>query len=64
MPGKATGGARRRHPIKYAAVAGVIAVISVVLIEATGSMLTSNYSGLGGKLSTPPQTAPASAPVR
>ena len=59
------GRGRRRQPIKYAVAAGVIAVLSVVMLEATGSMLSSNYSGLDGKLGQRgEQVAPAAAPAR
>ena len=41
---------RRPVPVKYAVVAGAIAVVSVVALELSGIALTSSYSGLGGKL--------------
>ncbi len=41
---------RRRVPLKYAVIAAALAVVSVVALEATGTALTSSYSGLGGKL--------------
>ena len=55
---------RRRVPVKYALIAGGLAVLSVVGLEAAGSALTSSYSGLGGKL-TPGSVGSAEvAPVR
>jgi len=65
MISKSLGRGRSRHPVKYAVIAGLIAVLSVVMLEATGTVLSGNYSGLDGKLGTPAtQIAPASAPAR
>lgn len=65
MISNSLGRGRRRQPIKYAVAAGLIAVLSIVMLEATGSVLSSNYSGLDGKLGQPGvQMAPASAPAR
>lgn len=65
MISKSLGRGRSRQPVKYAVIAGLIAVLSVVMLEATGTVMSSNYSGLDGKLGKPAtQTAPASAPAR
>jgi hypothetical protein len=58
---------RRRTPppVKYALIAGLVAVASFAIIEATGSMLTASNSGISGKFGAPPpQTVPAAAPQR
>jgi Flp pilus assembly pilin Flp len=56
---------RRRVPVKYAVIAAVVAALSVAALETAGKMLTSSYSGLGGKLGGGPSaTAPASAPIK
>ena len=41
---------RRRVPVKYALIAGALAVASVVALETAGTALTSSYTGLNGKL--------------
>lgn len=65
MISNSLGRGRSRQPVKYAVIAGLIAVLSVVMLEATGTVLSSNYTGLEGKLGKPAtQIAPASAPAR
>jgi len=55
---------RRRVPMKYALLAGALAVVSIVGLEAAGSALTSSYSGLGGKLSPGSAGSAEIAPAR
>jgi hypothetical protein len=56
---------RSRQPVKYAVIAGLIAVLSVVMLEATGTVMSGNYTGLDGKLgTTATQISPAAAPAR
>lgn len=65
MISNSQGRGRGRQPVKYAVIAGLIAVLSIVMLEATGTVLSSNYRGLDGKLGKPAtQIAPASAPAR
>ena len=50
-------------PLKYLLIAAGVAVASLAVLEAMGSLLTSNYKGLGGKLEPNPGVAPATAPI-
>jgi Flp pilus assembly pilin Flp len=54
---------RRRMPVKYALIAGALAVASVVALEAAGTALTSSYTGLNGKLAPATAGAAEVAPV-
>ena len=65
MAKKLIGNQRRRPAAKYAVIVALIAVASIVVVEATGNMLTGSYAGLGGKLVAPSAApAPASSKVQ
>ena len=57
----------RRSISKYVGVAAVIAIASVAIVEAAGTMLSRSYTGLGGKLAPPSAIgapSPSSSNVR
>lgn len=54
----------RRAPLKYALIAALAAILSVMGLEAAGTALSGSYTGLGGKLRAPASVAPAASDHR
>lgn len=52
---------RLSPPLKYLIIAAAVAVVSIAVLEALGTAMTSNYKGLGGRLGADDGSAVAPA---